>query len=108
MTDLTVPVTTHIPGPLYRTLEAEARKSRRRVSDLLVEHAAQSLQVQISIDQPQRTWVRMTVPLLYEAAELYSKNASQVEIAKALGCSRSTIRNHWNRITHLSRQEQAA
>ncbi len=108
MTDLTVPVTTHIPGPLYRILQAEARKTRRRVSDLLVEHAAHNLQVQISIDEPQRTWVRMTDSLLHEAAALYRGKASQVEIAKTLGVSRSTIRNHWNRITYVSSQEQAA
>ena len=107
MTDLTVPVTTHIPGPLYRTLEAEARKTRRRVSDLLVEHAAHNLQVQISIDEPQRTWVRMTDDLLKEAATLYRSNVRQVDIAKTLGVSRSTLRNHWNRITHLGSQEAA-
>jgi len=107
----TVPVTTHVPGPLYRALELEARKSRRRVGDLLVEHAAESINVDIVMPKPRRTWNRMSDDRLLEAALLWNGGCTQTQIANTLGLSRSTMRNHWQRVVTKAQtisEEQAA
>ena len=104
---LAVPITALVPGSLYRALETQARRSHRRVGDLLVEHAAQNLSIEVVVEPHKRTWVRMTEKHLAEAAELWLDGASQGEIAKRLGISRSTIRNHWHRVIRTA-EERAA
>lgn len=93
-----VPVRTELQGRTFVTFERIARERRTTVAQLLSELADKAIEPRVPADAP-RKWVRMTPGLLNQLVTLAQAGNSNAAIARELGVSEQSVRNHRRRLS---------
>lgn len=93
LAEITVPITVHLPGSVYRPLYKFAQARNTEVGTLLAYLAAKAI-----LPKYPRKNVRMNDQLLATMCELLDSGHSLTEIANQLGVSLSNVSVHAKRL----------